>query len=146
MPDSLLHRFQVRWGDLDSNGHMANTAYLDAAADVRMMTFEAGGFPMREFERLRLGPVVFKDEVAYFKELRLLEPYHVGLQLAGLSGDAKHFRLRNPFTREDGAPAAVVTSTGAWLDLQARRLTAPPEALARLLRELPRSEDFEELG
>jgi len=28
--------FIAGWGDMDSNGHMRNTAYLDRAADVRM--------------------------------------------------------------------------------------------------------------
>lgn len=146
MSEPHLRRFLVRWGDLDANGHMANTAYLDAAADVRMMTFEARGFSMREFETLQVGPVVFKDEVSYFKELRLLEPYDVAIAVAGLSADAKHFRIRNTFSREDGAPVAVLTSTGAWFDRRTRKLTPPPEALAELLRGMARTDDFEVLG
>jgi acyl-CoA thioester hydrolase len=31
------------WGDMDFNGHMRNTAYLDKAADVRLMFFAAHG-------------------------------------------------------------------------------------------------------
>lgn len=27
------------WGDMDSNSHMKNTAFLDKSADVRMMFF-----------------------------------------------------------------------------------------------------------
>ena len=27
------------WADMDSNGHMRNTAFLDKSADVRMMFF-----------------------------------------------------------------------------------------------------------
>lgn len=32
------------WSDMDFNSHMANTAYLDHAADVRMMYFAEYGF------------------------------------------------------------------------------------------------------
>ncbi len=32
------------WRDMDYNSHMANTAYLDRAADVRMMYFAENGF------------------------------------------------------------------------------------------------------
>jgi acyl-CoA thioester hydrolase len=49
------------WGDMDYNAHMRNTAYLDKSADVRMMYFAERGFPMAEFARLQLGPVVMKD-------------------------------------------------------------------------------------
>ena len=137
--------FHVRWGDMDSNAHMANTAYLDACVDVRLMYFHEHGFPMREFERLRLGPVVLRDELDYFRELRLLDPVRITLELSGISEDASRFRLRNEFFRQDGACAARVTSTGGWFDLATRKLTLPPPELAEALRRLHRSEDFQEL-
>jgi len=34
------------WGDMDSNRHMKNTAFLDKSADVRMMFFSDNGFPV----------------------------------------------------------------------------------------------------
>ena len=36
----LLH---VGWRDVDANGHMRNTAYLDLAADTRMFYFAENG-------------------------------------------------------------------------------------------------------
>lgn len=56
------------WADMDFNSHMKNTAFLDKSADVRMLFFSENGFPPEEFSRLRLGPVVLKDEVEYRKE------------------------------------------------------------------------------
>ena len=60
--------FHVAWAHLDANGHMANTAYLDIAVGVRMMYFASQGFPASEFARLRIGPVVRRDEVDYYRE------------------------------------------------------------------------------
>lgn len=137
--------FHVRWGDLDSNAHMANTAYLDMCVDSRMMFFAENGFSLREFDRLRVGPVVLRDEVDYYRELHMLQSVRVALALDGCSDDASRFRLRNEFFREDGVLAARVVTTGGWLDLAARRLIAPPESLAAVLRRLPRTEEFEEL-
>lgn len=145
MSEPFSHTFLVGWGDLDANGHMANTAYLDRSADVRMMYFAARSFPMREFERLRFGPVVRRDEVEYYRELRLLESVRVTLACSGLSADNSRFRLRNEFFRDDGSLAARVTSEGAWLDQAARKLTAPPEQLVQCMREMARTEDFVEL-
>jgi acyl-CoA thioester hydrolase len=130
------------WGDMDFNSHMRNTAYLDKSADARMLYFVACGFPMAEFVKLRMGPVVMKDEIEYFKELNLLEEMQVGMETAGLSEDGSRFVVVNAFTRLDGKLAARVTSTIGWLDLAARKLRAPPDELLAALRALPRTADF----
>lgn len=145
MPESFSKTFHVRWGDVDFNAHMRNTAYLDLCVDARMMFFAEHGFSMREFERLRFGPVVMKDELEYFRELRLLETVTVTLELAGLNADVSRFRLRNEFFNADGKLVARVTSAGGWLDLATRKLTAPPEKLAEVIRMLPRSQDYQDL-
>ncbi|MGO4304293.1 thioesterase family protein [Cupriavidus sp. RAF12] len=129
------------WGDMDFNAHMRNTAYLDKAADVRMMYFSSCGFSMSEFMRIKLGPVVMKDEIEYFREFQLLDDVRITLSLAGLSDDGSRMTLRNDFFRQ-GTLAARVTSTAGWLDLNRRKLVCPPEALLQALQELARSEDF----
>ncbi len=115
------------WADMDFNAHMKNTAFLDKAADVRMMFFAENGFPVDEFSRLRLGPVVMKDEVEYRKEVGLLQQITVTLAMAGQSEDGSRFLLRNEILR---------------LDLAARKLIAPPEALHRAMKSLPQTDDF----
>lgn len=129
------------WGDMDFNAHMRNTAYLDKSADVRMMYFAEHGFPMSEFVRLKLGPVVMKDEVEYFRECRLLDAIEVSFSVAGLSEDGSRMMLRNEFFR-DGVLCARVTSTAGWFDLANRKLTVPPEGLAEPMRALAKTEDF----
>lgn len=130
------------WGDMDFNAHMRNTAFLDKSADVRMLFFADNGFSMDEFARLKLGPVVLKDEVEYRREVGLLQEIEVTLAVAGLSGDGSRFVLRNEILRPDGTLCARITSTGGWLDLVTRKLVAPPEALLAALRSLPRTSDF----
>jgi acyl-CoA thioester hydrolase len=138
-------RFHARWNDMDSNAHMGNAAFLDAASDVRMQYFASFGFHPSEFAKLRVGPVVRKDELEYFREVRLLEPIRATLILGGLSADGARFRLVNEFHREDGQLAVRVASAGGWLDLAARRLTLPPAAVGEAMRALERSADFVEL-
>jgi acyl-CoA thioester hydrolase len=130
------------WGDMDFNSHMRNTAFLEKSADVRMMFFAENGFPVAEFLRLKLGPVIMKDEVEYQKEVGLLEEITVTLALAGLSEDGSRFLLRNEILRPDGKLSARVTSTGGWLDLNARKLVRPPEALLAVMRSLPKITGF----
>lgn len=130
------------WSDMDFNSHMANTAYLDKTADVRQMYLIENGFPVEEFHRLRIGPVVMKDELEYFKEVGLQQQITVTYALAGHAPDGSRFLLRHEIFRPDGKLAARVTSTGGWMDLDARRLVAPPPALFAAMDSLERTSDF----
>jgi len=137
---------QAGWGDMDFNSHMGNTAYLDKAADVRMLFFSEHGFPSSEFARLRIGPVIQKDEIEYFREINLLDEITVTFEGAGLSEDGSRFIVRNEFFRADGKLAARVTSTGGWLDLAARKLIPAPAGLLNAMRELSQTSDFQQLS
>ena len=130
------------WADMDFNSHMRNTAFLDKSADVRVMYFSDHGFPAQEFSRLRLGPVVMKDEVEYRREVSLLQEITVTLAIAGQSEDGSRFILRNEISRLDGTLCGRVTSSGGWLDLTTRKLVSPPEALLQAMKSLEQTSDF----
>ena len=138
--------FVAGWGDMDFNSHMRNTSYLDKSADVRLMYFADDGFPTAEFMRLRIGPVIMKDEVEYFREIQMLETLKVTFSQVGLSDDGSRFIVRNEIFRSDGKLAARVTSTGGWLDLAARKLVVPPEALLKAMQSLTKTDDFQVLA
>lgn len=53
--------------------------------------------------------------------------------------------IRNDLLREDGKLCARVTSVVGWLDLVARKLVAPPEALLAAVRSADKTSDFVEL-
>ena len=137
--------FLAGWGDMDFNGHLANTAYLDLAADVRMAFFADHGFPPGEFRRIGIGPVVRKDEVEYFREVGLHDVVTVTHAAAAMSADGARSVLENEVWSPTGERAAVIRSTGGWLDLRARKLTAPPPALLAALKLVPRTPEFTEL-
>ena len=105
-------QFEVPWGYLDANGHMANTAYLDTVVDTRFAYFASQGIPPAAFAKHQLGPVVRRDEVEYFKELRLQQAYTVNFRIAGLSEDGSRFRIVNEIQRDDGQLCARVTTLG----------------------------------
>jgi acyl-CoA thioester hydrolase len=133
------------WADMDFNAHMANFAYLNKCVDARMGFFKQHGFPVSEFAKRRIGPVVRRDELEYFREVGLLDPITVTLELAGLALDGSRFRLRNEIRTGDGNVAARVTSEGGWLDLAQRRLIAAPEDLLVALNAMPMAAEFERL-
>ena len=130
------------WADMAFNSHMKNTAYLDKTADVRQMFLMENGFPMEEFFRLRIGPVIMKDELEYFKEVGLQQKITVTYALAGQAPDGSRFLLRHEIFRPDGKLSARVTSAGGWLDLAERKLIVPPPALLSAMSSLEKTSDF----
>jgi acyl-CoA thioester hydrolase len=137
--------FVAGWGAMDFNSHMANTAYLDLAADTRMAFFADHGFSPSEFRKLGIGPVIRKDELEYFREVGLHETIIVTLVVIAMSADGRKFVFENDFWLSSGERAATVRSSGGWLDLKARKLVAPPPALLAAFNSAPRSEGFIEL-
>jgi acyl-CoA thioester hydrolase len=133
------------WADMDANAHMANFAYLNKCVDARMGFFKQHGFPVEEFVRRRIGPVVRRDELEYHREIGLLEPITVTLALAGMAPDGSRFRLVNEILKGDGRLAARVRSEGGFMDLVARKLIAPPADLREALAAMPQTTEFETL-
>lgn len=141
-PDAgFERRFVIGWGQADLNGHLRNSAYLDLATDTRMMFFADLGFPPEEFTRLRVGPVVLRDELDYTRELLLLDEVRVNVALLGSTPDLRRCRIRNEFFRGEEKVAQLVSLLG-WLDLTARKLTLPPPPLAQVLRGMPQAGEF----
>jgi len=137
-----MKKLYAGWADMDFNSHMANTAYLDKAADVRQMFLMEHGFPVEEFLRLRVGPVVRKDEVEYFREVGLQQEITVTFELAGHAPDGSRFLLRHEIFCPEGELSARVTSAGGWLDLDKRKLVVPPPALLAAMNSLGKTSDF----
>src|SRR5919107_1712443 len=114
---------------MDFNRHMANRAYLDLAANVRMAFSAEHGFPPSEFRRLGFGPVVRKDELEYFREVGLHESVTVTHAVLAMSPDGARFVIENEIWNAAGERAAVVRST----------------ALLETFNKVPRTPDFTEL-
>jgi acyl-CoA thioester hydrolase len=113
---------------MDWNSHMANTAYLNKVVDARVLALAEKGFPLEEFIRLRLGVVIMKDELEYKREIKWMEEIDISFSLAGLAPDGSRFKIQNEVRRANGDLAARITSTGGFMDLDARKLVAPPPA------------------
>ena len=149
MTSSEQHRyakeFIAGWGMMDFNGHMANRAYLDLAADVRVAFFAEHGFPPSEFRRLAIGPVIQKEELEYFREVGLHERITVTHAVLAMSADGARFVVENEVWLASGERAATVRSTGGWLDLNRRKLVPPPANLLAAFAAVPRATGFVEL-
>lgn len=137
--------FEVGWRDVDANGHVANTTYVEFAVDTRIAFFASAGFPPANFLTLGFGPVIKSDFVEYHRELMMLDRVRVTVENGGFAPDGSRFRVVNSIYRTRGQLAARVTSIGGWLDTVERKLIEPPDGIKQAWFRLPRTEDFEEL-
>ena len=87
MSDPTIQRFVIQWRDLDANGHMRNTAYLEYATQARFAFFATHGFPLSAFRQLSLGPITLRDEITYVREVHMLETIESRLHAANWSDD-----------------------------------------------------------
>lgn len=140
--DAFSERFAVRWSDLDANRHVRNTIFSELATHTRFRLLESNGFGQAEFEAMRFGPVMFREEIRYRRELVFGEDVTVTVLFAGLSADGSRWRVHQEVTRADGKQAALLTIEGAWIHLDSRKLVPPPRELLELLEGLPRTDDF----
>lgn len=62
--------------------------------------------------------------------------------LAGQAADGSRFLLRHEIFRPDGKLGARVTSAGGWLNLDERKLVAPPPTLLSAMNSLENTGDF----
>ena len=138
--------FTSRWADFDPNNHMRHSAYTDYAAEARVRMFNEYGLNLIEFNKLNIGPILFREETIFRREIRLSEDISVQVFLKGISENGERFKFSHKIYKTDGSLAAEVEIYGAWLDLKTRKLTKPPKIVLEALKDIERTEDFENIA
>ncbi|MFD1293432.1 acyl-CoA thioesterase [Lutibacter holmesii] len=137
--------FNTKWSDFDPNRHMRHTAYNDYAAEVRVRFFQEHGLSINEFAKLNIGPILFKEETSFLKEIHIGENITVHMELEGVSKGIERWRFNHQIFNQDGILSAEIKVYGSWIDLVKRKLTVPPAAFLKIFEALPKSENFTEI-
>jgi acyl-CoA thioester hydrolase len=137
---------KVMWSHLDANQHMRHSAYADFAAQSRIAVLEEIGLDYITFQKLRLGPILFREELIYLREVNLNDTLKITTELTKSKQDGSRWSMRHDIYRADGVKAAMVNVDGAWIDIVKRKLTPLPEELIKLFSRLPKSQDHEEIN
>jgi acyl-CoA thioester hydrolase len=126
-------RMPIRWGDMDSLGHVNNTVYFRYIESARIAWLEqAGAAPDAAGE----GPVIVSAYCSFLKQLKYPGEIEVST-FVGPPGRSSfevthEIRLVGP----DGQPGALHAEGGAkvvWVDLVAEKSVPLPEAMRALL-------------
>jgi acyl-CoA thioesterase FadM len=139
--DSYRKSFEIRLDEIDFNGHLHNTKYLEYCSHTRYCQLVEQGWDLRRMGEHGIGAVSLADDIHYRREVQLGDLITVTYQVTGYSADGKRWRSRTQMARPDGAVAATVTTNGAWFGLRSRRIEAPPPELVAATDSI-KSEDF----
>jgi len=133
----------LRWSDFDANMHLRHSAYYDFGATSRLDFFNAQGLTYELMQELHIGPILFREEALFKREVRLGDKLFINILVSKLRRDYSRFSFRHEITRDDGTLCAIITVDGAWLDTTLRKLTLPPESVVKSMEDALKSEDFE---
>ena len=134
---------QIRWADIDANRHLRHSVYYDYGASMRMNALTAEGLSMKKLEELMLGPVLFREEAIFKREIMFEDMITIDVEVVRARQDFARWSLRHHFTKEDGTVAAIINIDGAWIDLAKRKLAVPDDFIVHVFDKFPKAADFE---
>jgi acyl-CoA thioester hydrolase len=141
---NVYYKGQVLWAQIDANQHMRHTAYADFAAQARLAMLESVGLKPSKLYSHKIGPVLFREELVYLREVGINEHITVTCAVSKSRADGSRWSIRHDLYRGDGEKAAVIVCDGAWIDMEKRKLAPLPPELSELFMNAPRSSDYVE--
>lgn len=140
--ESFETKVEVRWSDVDANRHVRHSAYYDYGAHARIRFFEEKGIGSFFMSKLNIGPVLFKEECHFIKELNIQDNITINILKGTLSSDGARWELHHEIFNSKGEKSAHITTKGAWLDLKTRKLSIPPVEIVKAFQHLPEGEEY----
>jgi acyl-CoA thioester hydrolase len=140
--DQYIREIEIRWADLDPNFHLRHSAYYDYGANCRVYFLDEHGLSAAKMEQLHFGPILFREEAVFRKEVRMSDKLTMDLQVVKARQDFSRWTIRHQLIKNGAILAAVITVDGAWINTQERKLATPPGEFADVFHQMPRSADF----
>lgn len=134
----------VLWSQIDANMHLRHSAYADFAAQARLSLLEQVGLTAVQFMQQQLGPILFREELFYHREIGPNDKVRVSCEMTRCRPDGSRWSIKHEIFRGDGTKSATILVDGAWIDTRKRKLTGLPPELMEKFKAIPRSEDFVE--
>jgi acyl-CoA thioester hydrolase len=134
---------QVRWSDVDQNRHVRHSAYYDYGAFARIQYITQAGYDTRELEALHIGPILFEEKCNFIREIKPEDIVRISVLKGEMTSDGSFWTLHHELHNQHDKKVAHITVKGAWMDILKRKLTAPPEKLAKAFANLEQGQKYE---
>jgi len=139
----FIKEVQVRWSDLDPNVHLRHSVYYDWGAFCRVAFFQEYKLTTETMAQLRIGPILFREECVFRKEIRLGDKVTINLQLVRAKKDFSRWTIQHTIMKNGDSVAAILTVDGAWMDVARRKLATPPQEVVDTYSHMTKKEDFQ---
>lgn len=146
MENNIFYEGQVLWSQIDANRHLRHSAYADFCAQARSNMLNTLGLSLDQFAKQKIGPILFREELIYKREIQLDEYIKVEILLTKLNLKNARFSFQHIIYKENGDKAAEVNVDGAWLNLVERKLTDIPAEWYEILKKIPKAESYIEIN
>jgi len=143
MMEDFNRIIQIRWSDLDPNFHLRHSVYYDWGAYCRVEFLNAYGLDAHAMQKLQFGPILFREECVFRKEIRSGDEVKIDLKLIKSRKDYSRWTIQHQVIKNGDVLSAVITGDGAWMNVRERKLATPPEQVHHVFSQMPLGEDFE---
>jgi acyl-CoA thioester hydrolase len=133
---------QLRWADFDANFHLRHSAYYDFGAMARITFLEKIGMTESFFRTHGFGPILFKEECTFRKEIKLHDAISITCQLKHCKPNGSRFTIVHQILKADNTLAAELIVAGDWIDYATRKLLVPPDFLGPMMEQMPKHPQF----
>jgi acyl-CoA thioester hydrolase len=140
---NFIKDIQLRWSDLDPNFHLRHSIYFDWGAFCRIEFFREVGVTAHIMQQLHFGPILFREECVFKREIRDGDKITVDLSLLKARKDYSRWSLRHQIMKNGDTVSAIITVDGAWINTVERKLTLPPPIAEKVFSEMPADENFQ---
>ena len=134
---------QVRWSDMDPNFHLRHSVYYDWGALCRVAFLERSGLTWQRMVQLQTGPIIFREECIFRREIRMGDPVSIDLKLLKAKRDFSRFTIVHTIHKDPSTVSAILTVDIAWINGITRKLTVLPEEDTRNFSAGPFAQDFQ---
>jgi acyl-CoA thioester hydrolase len=134
---------QIRWADLDPNFHLRHSVYYDWAAMCRIDFFHGMGLTPALMQSLNFGPIIFREECVFRKEIIYGDKVSINLRLVKGKRDFSRWTIIHEIKKNENILCALVTIDGAWLNTIERKLFIPPAEVVHVFQQMPSDESFQ---
>jgi acyl-CoA thioester hydrolase len=99
----------------------------------------------KDLHEKAIGPIVFNEQLFYFKEVMPDEKIRVSFELDGSSEEGTFFSFVHNFFNNKGENVARCEMMGAWMNLSTRKLTPLPQEFLNRFEETHKTTTFKTL-
>ncbi len=132
----FVYKTKIQENQLDVFGHVNNARYLEIFESARWDILEDSGIGLSHIQKTKIGPVILEANIKYKKELKGRDLITI-VSTCKITEKHAILRIDQQIIKEDGKIAAEAVFTLGMMNLESRKLVAPPVEWAKAFELVP---------